>query len=81
MAIVNSEQEIVSPEFIDRAMAIYKNYNSEMGTSMYYDVIADVKTEYAYIQKYLHDRKGPLETPVLDVMVTLLEAYQYKRGY
>ncbi|MFB9861306.1 2-dehydropantoate 2-reductase N-terminal domain-containing protein [Salinicoccus siamensis] len=81
VAIVNSEREIVSPEFVDRAMAIYKNYNPEMGTSMYYDVMADVKTEYAYIQKHLHDRKGPLETPVLDVIVTLLEAYQYKRGY
>ncbi|GAA3719521.1 oxidoreductase [Salinicoccus jeotgali] len=81
VAIVNNEREIVSPEFTDRAMAIYKNYNPEMGTSMYYDVIANAETEYIYIQKYLYGKKGNLETPVLDVIVTLLEAYQYKRGY
>ncbi|MFC3419641.1 2-dehydropantoate 2-reductase N-terminal domain-containing protein [Salinicoccus hispanicus] len=79
MAIINQKENIIDTAFIDTALSIYKSYNREMGTSMYYDATSGTRTEYAFIQKYLHQQKGNLETPVLDMVVALLEAYQYER--
>ncbi|MCG1008775.1 hypothetical protein J4760_01775 [Salinicoccus sp. ID82-1] len=79
VAIINQEETIIDPAFVDTALSVYRSYNREMGTSMYYDVISGARTEYAFIQKYLHQQKGDLKTPVLDMVVTLLEAYQYER--
>lgn len=77
--IINRKGEIIDPSFIDKALSIYQSYNREMGTSMYYDVMAEARTEYMYIQKYFQQHKGDLDTPVLDIIVTLLDAYQYER--
>lgn len=77
--IINREREIIDPSFIDKALSIYQSYNREMGTSMYYDVMAGAPTEYMYIQKYFQQQKGDLDTPTLDIVVTLLDAYQYER--
>lgn len=77
--IINQEEEIIDPSFIGKALSIYQSYNREMGTSMYYDVMAEARTEYMYIQKYFQQQKGDLDTPVLDIIVTLLDAYQYER--
>lgn len=78
-AIINRNEQIIEPAFIDTALSIYTSYNREMGTSMYYDATSGARTEYEFIQKYLHQQKGDLETPILDMVVTLLEAYQYER--
>ncbi|WP_411844128.1 2-dehydropantoate 2-reductase N-terminal domain-containing protein [Salinicoccus sp. HZC-1] len=78
--IVNQDKEIIDSDFKNTALNIYKNYNREMGTSMYYDVTAQKSTEFEFIQKYLHNHKGNVNTPVLDICVVLLEAYEYERN-
>ncbi|GAB3070279.1 2-dehydropantoate 2-reductase N-terminal domain-containing protein [Salinicoccus sesuvii] len=79
LAIINHDEQIIEPAFIDTALSIYASYDRDMGTSMFYDATSGTRTEYEFIQKYLHGQKGNLETPVLDIVVTLLEAYQYER--
>lgn len=78
--IINQDKKIIDSDFKEKALSIYKTYNRNMGTSMYYDVTAGKPTEFEFIQKYLHDRKGHLSTPVLDICIVLLEAYQYERN-
>lgn len=66
--------------FIDYAMDMYFSYPRDMGTSMYYDVMANRTTEFEYIQQYVHHMKQgyDIDTPVLDIVVTLLAAYEKK---
>ncbi|CAD2074515.1 2-dehydropantoate 2-reductase [Jeotgalicoccus coquinae] len=68
----------VESGFTDYAMDMYFSYPREMGTSMYYDVMANRSTEFKYIQQFIHDMKDgyDIRTPVLDVVVTLLQAYE-----
>lgn len=80
IAIVNrTENDIhIDQDFIDYAMDMYYGYPRHMGTSMYYDVMANKKTEFKYIQEYLYHLKEGLDitTPVLDVVVTLMRGYE-----
>ncbi|HIW11928.1 MAG TPA: hypothetical protein H9891_01980 [Candidatus Salinicoccus stercoripullorum] len=77
--IINSDRKIIEAGFREKALEIYRGYNREMGTSMYYDITAGRPTEFEFIQKYLYDRKGNLDTPALDICVVLLGAYEYER--
>lgn len=79
MAIINRDGEIIEAGFREKALDIYRGYNREMGTSMYYDITAGRTTEFEFIQQYLHDRKGNLDTPALDICTVLLDAYEYER--
>lgn len=77
--IVNQSRKIIDSDFMDKALSIYNDYNREMGTSMYYDITAAKPTEFEFIQKYLHNHKGDVSTPVLDICTVLLGAYEYER--
>lgn len=74
----NSQTVYISPDFIDYAMEMYMSYPREMGTSMYYDVMANRTTEYQYIQGFVYNLKTDDHppTPVLDTVVTLLSGYE-----
>ncbi|MGO1923221.1 MAG: ketopantoate reductase C-terminal domain-containing protein, partial [Jeotgalicoccus sp.] len=76
----NTDDVKIDEGFVDYAMDMYYSYPPDMGTSMYYDVMADKRTEFEYIQQYVHDMKQncDIETPVLDIVVTLLAAYEKK---
>lgn len=76
----NTDNVKIDEKFVDYAMDMYYSYPRDMGTSMYYDVMADKRTEFEYIQQYVHDMKQDcdIETPVLDIVVTLLAAYEIK---
>lgn len=78
--IVNQNKKIIDSDFKERALNIYKNYDREMGTSMYYDITDQKQTEFEFIQKYLHNHKINVNTPILDICVVLLEAYEYERN-
>ncbi|WP_462420552.1 ketopantoate reductase C-terminal domain-containing protein [Salinicoccus sp. Marseille-QA3877] len=75
--IINQESDIITDDFIDESVKLFQSYPDHMGTSMYYDVMDQKETEYEFIQKYFHDNKGDLSTPVLDVIYTLLKGYSY----
>ena len=74
----NKNNVKIAADFVDYAMDMYHSYPRDMGTSMYYDVMANRSTEFEYIQKYVYDMKqhSDIETPVLDIVVTLLTAYE-----
>lgn len=74
-AVINRKSPIISNDFIEESIRLFQSYPDHMGTSMYYDVMNGTATEYEYIQKYFHDNKGDLDTPVLDVTYTLLKGY------
>lgn len=76
----NTDNVKIDEGFVDYAMDMYYSYPRDMGTSMYYDVMANKKTEFKYIQQYVHDMKqnDDIDTPVLDIVVTLLAAYEKK---
>lgn len=75
--IINQESDIITDDFMDESVKLFQSYPDHMGTSMYYDVMDQKETEYEFIQKYFHDNKGDLSTPVLDVIYTLLKGYSY----
>lgn len=76
----NTDNVQIDDGFIDYAMDMYFSYPRDMGTSMYYDVMANRTTEFEYIQQYVHNMKQDcdIDTPVLDIVVTLLAAYEKK---
>lgn len=76
----NTDNVEIDEHFIDYAMDMYFSYPRDMGTSMYYDVMANKTTEFKYIQRFVHNMKQgyALDTPVLDIVVTLLAAYEKK---
>lgn len=76
----NTDNVEIDKGFIDYAMDMYFSYPREMGTSMYYDVKANKTTEFEYIQQYVYNMKQgcDINTPVLDIVVTLLAAYEKK---
>ncbi|CAM4228365.1 ketopantoate reductase C-terminal domain-containing protein [Lacicoccus alkaliphilus] len=78
-AVINRRSHVISDDFIDESVKLFKSYPDHMGTSMYYDVMNETVTEYAFIQKYFYDNKGKLDTPVLDVIYTLLKGYAIGR--
>lgn len=78
-AVINQKSRIISDDFIEASIRLFQSYPDHMGTSMYYDVMNGTATEYGYIQKYFHDNKGKLSTPVLDVTYTLLKGYAIGR--
>ncbi|MCD2136712.1 ketopantoate reductase C-terminal domain-containing protein [Salinicoccus halitifaciens] len=78
-AVINQKSRIINDDFIDESIRLFRSYPDHMGTSMYYDVMNDTATEYEFIQKYFHDNKGHLETPVLDVTYTLIKGYAIGR--
>lgn len=78
-AVINRRFHVITEEFIDEAIELFKSYPDHMGTSMYYDVMNKTPTEYAFIQKYFYDNKEDLDTPVLDVTCTLLKGYSIGR--
>ena len=59
-------------------MTIYEGYPSEMGTSMYYDILEDKPLEIEGIQGFLYNkaRLHNLKTPILDTIYPLLLAQQ-----
>ena len=76
----NTDNVEIDEKFIDYAMDMYFSYPRDMGTSMYYDVMANKTTEFEYIQQYVYNMKQDcdIDTPVLDIVVTLLAAYDKK---
>ena len=76
--LCNKDNVKINEGFIEYAMDMYYSYPPDMGTSMYYDVMANKKTEFEYIQQYVHNMKQNynIDTPVLDIVVTLLAAYE-----
>ena len=76
----NTDNVEIDENFIDYAMDMYFSYPRDMGTSMYYDVMANKTTEFEYIQQYVYNMKQDcdIDTPVLDIVVTLLAAYDKK---
>jgi len=68
----------IDDDFTDTAMDMYYSYPRDMGTSMYYDVMANRTTEFEHIQQFIYNMKedGDLHTPVLDMVVTLLAGYE-----
>ncbi len=79
--VINREGRIITDDFIDEAVKLFRSYPDHMGTSMYYDVMNKTETEYEFIQKFFHEHKGDLETPVLDVTYTLLKGYSVGRTH
>jgi len=79
--IANTHSESFTHEVVNEIMAIYDGYPSNMGTSMYYDMLENRLLEYDFIQGefYRLARHYHLTTPVLDTCCTLLSAYQYKK--
>lgn len=78
--LCNKDKVEIDEGFVDYAMNMYYSYPRDMGTSMYYDVMANKTTEFKYIQQYVHSMKQgyDVDTPVLDIVVTLLAAYEKK---
>lgn len=76
--LCNKDNVEIDDRFIDDAMDMYYSYPRNMGTSMYYDVMANKTTEFKYIQQYVHNMKQgyDIDTPALDIVVTLLAAYE-----
>lgn len=76
--LCNKDNVKINEGFIEYAMDMYYSYPPDMGTSMYYDVMANKKTEFEYIQQYVHNMKQNynIDTPVLDIVVTLLASYE-----
>ena len=76
--LCNKDKVEINEGFIEYAMDMYYSYPRDMGTSMYYDVMANKTTEFKYIQQYVHNMKQNynIDTPVLDIVVTLLAAYE-----
>lgn len=74
----NADNVTIDDGFTGYAMDMYFSYPRDMGTSMYYDVMANRQTEFRHIQQFIHEmKKGHnIETPVLDIVVTLLNAYE-----
>ncbi|WP_210139813.1 oxidoreductase [Staphylococcus sp. GDY8P54P] len=63
-----------SEDVIDEILTIYQGYPDDMGTSMYYDVLANTPLEIDGIQGFLYRqaRKYKLTTPHLDTIYALL---------
>ena len=76
----NTDGIVIEHGFTDYAMDMYFSYPRSMGTSMNYDVMAKRATEFKYIQQFIFDMKQDhsIKTPVLDTVVTLLQAYEKK---
>lgn len=74
----NTDCVQICDNFTDAAMDMYYSYPRDMGTSMYYDVMANRTTEFEYIQQFIYNMKedGDLHTPVLDMVVTLFAGYE-----
>ncbi|WP_418129060.1 oxidoreductase [Staphylococcus sp. HKU1] len=78
ISIAKAEGIVLEPSTVSDIMDIYESYPPEMGTSMYYDMLAQRPTEIDGIQGFLYQcaRKHQLHTPILDTVYTLLLAQQ-----
>ncbi|SCS63333.1 oxidoreductase [Staphylococcus caeli] len=78
IAIAKAEHILFDHKIVDDILEIYEGYPSNMGTSMYYDILANKPLEIEGIQGYLFSiaRKHQLETPILDSIYALLLAQQ-----
>lgn len=67
-----------SDTIVEDIMNIYAGYPDHMGTSMYYDVIANQPLEVEAIQGFIYRqaRKYQLNTPHLDTIYALLLSHQ-----
>lgn len=67
-----------SNTIVEDIMNIYAGYPNQMGTSMYYDVIANQPLEVEAIQGFIYRqaRKHQLNTPHLDTIYALLLSHQ-----
>lgn len=81
VAIAEAEGIHFQEEITEEIMRIYAGYPSNMGTSMYYDMIDEKTMETAYIQGYLYEksRAHRLDTPCLDTVYSLLLASEMQR--
>ncbi|MFC6119004.1 oxidoreductase [Macrococcoides bohemicum] len=81
ITVANKDGLSFNDDTIDEIISIYKGYPDHMGTSMYYDVLANALTEYEFIQGYIYERARhhQLSTPTLDIVYALLKGYQYNR--
>lgn len=76
--IAKAENINFDDNIINDIIAIYQSYPSEMGTSMYYDILEGKPLEIEGIQGFLY-RKAKLyhlDTPILDTIYPLLLAQQ-----
>jgi len=78
IAIAEAEDVCFDNTTVEDILRIYDGYPSNMGTSMYYDILANKPLEIEGIQGYLFSkaRKHQLETPILDTVYALLLAQQ-----
>ena len=76
--IAKFENVIFEEKIVTEIMTIYEGYPSEMGTSMYYDILEDKPLEIEGIQGFLYNkaRLHNLKTPILDTIYPLLLAQQ-----
>ncbi|MCT1901454.1 oxidoreductase [Oceanobacillus sojae] len=78
--IAAAEGVYFQEKITEEIMQIYAGYPSQMGTSMYYDMINGQAMEVDYIQGFLYEksREHDLGTPCLDTVYSLLLASEMK---
>ncbi len=78
--IAAAEGVYFQEKVLEEIMKIYAGYPSQMGTSMYYDMINGQSMEVEYIQGFLYEksREHDLDTPCLDTVYSLLLASEMK---
>ncbi|GEN88942.1 oxidoreductase [Oceanobacillus sojae] len=78
--IAAAEGVYFQEKVLEEIMKIYAGYPSQMGTSMYYDMINGQSMEVEYIQGFLYEksREHDLNTPCLDTVYSLLLASEMK---
>lgn len=76
--VAKAEGVHFSDTIVEDIMNIYAGYPDHMGTSMYYDVIANQPLEVEAIQGFIYRqaRKYQLNTPHLDTIYALLLSHQ-----
>lgn len=78
--IAAAEGVYFQEKITEEIMQIYAGYPSQMGTSMYYDMINGQAMEVDYIQGFLYEksRDHDLDTPCLDTVYSLLLASEMR---
>lgn len=68
-------------DIVTQIMSIYEGYPDEMGTSMYYDIIAGRALEVEAIQGYIYrtGQKHNLAIPTITTTYTLLHGYLHSK--
>lgn len=80
--VANAEGIKLPQDIVAQIMSIYGGYPDEMGTSMYYDLIANRPLEVEAIQGYIYrtGQKHNLSIPTIATTYTLLRGYLLNRS-